>query len=78
MEMLLGLDPDQRPVLQLINRPSLRDSGCVGIACYAVSFLFQSKSIRDNDGGAKDADQELTLNKLFDRFGQSTKAVSEQ
>ncbi|TWU24869.1 hypothetical protein Pla52o_11640 [Novipirellula galeiformis] len=44
---------------QLINRTLLRDSECVGIVCYAVSFLFQSVSIRDNNGGAKIADQEV-------------------
>ena len=30
---------------------------CLGIACFAVSFLFQGESIRDDNRGSKNADQ---------------------
>ena len=37
---------------------------CVGVTCYAVSFLFQSKSIRDNHGGTNNVDQEVNKNQV--------------
>ncbi len=37
---------------------------CVGVTCYAASFVFQSTSIRDNNGGAKNADQEVSKEQM--------------